>query len=253
MRIWISPEILTHWCVRSDGGLLLDDTAHRRSYQHLQRAEYLLTLNPQPNEHDRADCISNLRRCFTHRLKLIEEAYQFRAVLAASKKQHSLELLAQLGIVRPTLLQAFLTTRNAIEYSDAEPPDLARCQELVDVVWYFLRSTDSLLSLKKTNAHFSPPNDDPWDSTYWLSARIDYTSEFSIDISGWLTPNWVRFSEQPDWLAVCASDVGTKEEKLGKDPEVHGDKKDDDLWLVGQILPTFDQRKLLLRQVLNAF
>src|SRR5438067_7282171 len=62
--------------------------------------------------------------------------------------------------------RGLLEVRNDVKYSDATPPDLARCHEFVDIVWYFLRSTDAMLHTQRTGIMLTPPDSDTWDSVY---------------------------------------------------------------------------------------
>jgi len=45
------------------------------------------------------------------------------------------------------LLTELMKVRNDIEHNDSPPPELQTCQMYIDVVWYFLKSTDQLLDM----------------------------------------------------------------------------------------------------------
>lgn len=185
----------------------------RRSYEHLQRAEYFLSCDAIPSDHDRADCISNLRKCLNHRLKHFESVYNLRFVIDAPKKRPYLEILAELGVARPSLIRGLLQIRNDVEYNDAAPPQVERCREFVDILWYLLRSTDAMLHTARTGLMLTPPDADPWDSVYWCSLDIRYSPIFGVTISGWVPGALASASEKVSYLAIQAESFHTKVEK----------------------------------------
>jgi hypothetical protein len=100
-----------------------------------------------PTEFDRVDCISSLRRAINHRLKSITNGYRFDELPSLRPKKQALEKFRDYGIVRPALIKDLLDVRNLIEHDDAKPPTTDRCSYYVDIVWYFLKSTDSLVTM----------------------------------------------------------------------------------------------------------
>ncbi|MGJ7567869.1 hypothetical protein ACSFBM_28735 [Variovorax sp. GB1R11] len=91
--------------------------------------------------------MSSLKRSINTRLKALEAEYGFSKLPTAKAKKRILETLQDFGLVRPTLLAELMKLRNDIEHNDAQPPDQATCHMYVDVVWYFLKSTDPLLDM----------------------------------------------------------------------------------------------------------
>jgi len=250
MKAWLSASILS-WLARDEGGTILDSAMRRRSYEHLQRAEYFLSCDAIPSDHDRADCISNLRKCLSHRLQHFESVYNLRSVIEAPKKRPYLEILAELGVVRPSLIQGLLQIRNDVEYNDAVPPDSERCHEFVDIVWYLLRSTDAMLHTARTGLMLTPPDSDPWDSVYWCSLDLEYSPTFDVTISGWVPCSCASASEKASYLVVQAESFHTKGEKWGFGSE-HADKQDDDIWIIGRMLPRREERHRIVQLALSA-
>ena len=222
----------------------------QRSYEHLQRAEYFLACDTVSSDHDRADCISNLRKCLSHRLKHFESVYNLRSALPAPTKRHYLEVLADLGVIRPSLIKGLLEVRNDVEYNDATPPDLARCCEFVDIVWYFLRSTDAMLHTQRTEIMLTPPDSDPWDSVYWCSVDVQYTPPFDVTLSGWIPSRLASATEASSHLIVEAESFHTNSELESE--SAHADKQDDDVWVAGKLLPRPEERHRIIRLALTA-
>ncbi len=228
--IYLSPDIL-QWRPHSPGGLILSDADKHRAYDHLLRAEHFIKLEVVEDA-DLADCLGNLRRAVTHRTQLLEKLYRLRVPLQAGAKKHFIELLAQVGIVRPSFLRALLAARNAVEYRDRKPPSRWRCQEMADAVWYFLRSTDPLVLTRRDYFELSPSEDGYPDETYGFGVHVRYSSRFRFEISGWSPRDLVSLLPKAGWLEVRADEFYTKQERWKNEP-MHADKKDEDCWFSG--------------------
>jgi len=98
-----------------------------------------------PTDLDRVDCIGGLKRAINHRLKAIQATYKFDLLPTPRGKKQVLQNLQDYGLIRFAVLKDLLEVRNLIEHQDADPPDVERCAFFVDMVWYFLKSTDQLV------------------------------------------------------------------------------------------------------------
>jgi hypothetical protein len=105
-----------------------------------------------------------LKRSYDKRHKTITTNYPFDNIDFDSKtsSKRKLELLEQYGLIRLFLIRKLLDIRNLIEHADKLPPRKSECQELLDYVWYFLKSTDELVlnvpnivQVKKENSFVS--------------------------------------------------------------------------------------------------
>ncbi|MFJ7913908.1 MULTISPECIES: hypothetical protein [unclassified Lysinibacillus] len=141
-RKWISNEIL-NWESYSESSTVLEKEKGERAFRIWEHAKNLIENNE--TEFHLADGITNLKRALNHRLKLIEEIYGFKFVEINNKPKGYMEILEIFGVVRPFLMKRLLTIRNGIEHNDEKPPSYERCIELLDVVWYFLKSTDLMV------------------------------------------------------------------------------------------------------------
>jgi len=243
--MWISDAVL-RWSPESQGGIVLDEKKAQRSYDHLFRAEHFLNL-PQPGVGDRADCISNLRKCLNHRLRLFESVYNLRRITEVGKKRPYLTVLSDVGIVRPFLLGRLFNVRNAIEYRDSTPPSVARCREFVDVVWYLLRSTDPLLSVKRSDLALAPRNRDQ-ESPYGVSVYLSYRRPFNPKTFGWIPFELV--SKTPSDSSIQFKGSSHTRRDRWKN-ERHMDKRAEDIWIEGRFILSREQRLLLVTAVLN--
>ncbi|WP_462410394.1 hypothetical protein [Neobacillus sp. Marseille-QA0830] len=174
--MWISKEILS-WKGEVDSSFLNEHDI--RSYQLWSHAENILN-----NHHDElhlADAIYALIRSVIRRLEVLNEIHSFLKINPPLFPKKTLEQLSYLGIIRPLLLERLIKIRNEIEQDDLSPPSINQCSELLDVVWYFLRSTDSLVK--------NPPNSitcyPKWgQEEEWISIQTGYKEHWNIIVSG---------------------------------------------------------------------
>lgn len=149
-------------------------------------------LVDEPSDFDRIDCISSLRRAVNHRLKSITTAYQFDLLPSLRAKKQSLEKFQDYGIIRPALIKDLLEVRNLIEHEDAEPPEVERCKYFVDIVWYFLKSTDGLLRMRIESLSYTHDSDESS-----LLIRIRPQDSWAITIKGAVRETMLTEQRQP--------------------------------------------------------
>jgi hypothetical protein len=230
VKVWLSKTILG-WPAYGTGGPVLQPEVRQRSYEHLARAEYFLKNMSTATSADRADCISNLRKCLTHRLQLLEKVYGLRRIAERGKRRPYLQILAEFSLVRPVLLERLLKVRNAIEYRDVQPPSTGRCREFVDLLWYFLRSTDSILSTQRTDIQLSPTPDQV-DAPYGCSVDLKYRPRLKIEMSAWLPSDLVFHSA----IAEALPFAGEVVQRAQKRPLRRLDKDPTDIWINGRVV-----------------
>ncbi|ELE6600844.1 TPA: hypothetical protein ACVO0O_004554 [Vibrio alginolyticus] len=114
-----------------------------RAYQLWKHAQELLISSD--HELYRADCIANLKRAINHRLQAIERIYKISKLPLDISSKRVLDRYEYLGLIRPMVLNELIKVRNVIEHQDQTPPKKEMCIYYIDIVWYFLKSTDSLV------------------------------------------------------------------------------------------------------------
>lgn len=92
-----------------------------------------------------SDCIANLKRAINHRLQVIEKIYGISKLPISISSKKTLDRFEYLGLIRPAILNELIKVRNVIEHQYQEPPIKEKCLFYIDIVWYFLKSTDSLV------------------------------------------------------------------------------------------------------------
>jgi hypothetical protein len=209
-EIWLTPELL-QWSTFASGLLPNDSTPWARTYELLGHAEK--RLKEARTDDDRADVVSILRRVLNHRLEKFKSIY-LKKIILPTKPKGTIEQLEFFGIAKRGMVHKLLNIRNQIEYNDKRPPKAETCAELVEFMWYFLRSTDIYISNPiddfemqnydingKTASHcslnFGPKNN--WNNSFygWFE---------DVDISFEAKPNWLRLKLVDLTSAISGAD-----------------------------------------------
>lgn len=138
----------------------------KECYDYLNHAESLIA--DFKDKFHIQDAIRNLKIVVDKRIKQIERIYDFKSYFP---KQHILETYKELGIVKGFVIRKLFTIRNNIEHNELEYSDAEQCQDLLDTIWYFLKSTDELVYTANTGIELS--EDDIEDEEIWIEIDVD--------------------------------------------------------------------------------
>lgn len=184
-----------NWYAESEGGRFLQADAIFRPYNIWRHARD--HISPDATDLDRIDVISALRRTVNHRLKSLRNTYNFDYLPSPLGKKQTLERLQEFGIVRSAIIKDLLEVRNLIEHEDSEPPEIERCRYYVDIVWYFLKSTDKLLDIRCEDFTFMHE-----DGKQFASIVVDFENNWRIRINAHLAPELLLESATPRSIAI---------------------------------------------------
>ena len=100
--------------------------------------------SPSPSQQDLAAAVIQLQGAVELRDRLLDNLYNFTKIPNKTAKA-PYPIMADLGIIRPTLKIQLRELRNRLAYEIEEPP-LRReeCEWLSDTAWYYLKATDRL-------------------------------------------------------------------------------------------------------------
>ncbi|MFY0518251.1 hypothetical protein ACOMCU_10525 [Lysinibacillus sp. UGB7] len=183
---WISKDVF-NLEYETESSIVLNIVDLKRAYEVWEHARSLIENNE--SGFHLSDGIANLKRALNQRLQLIEKIYNFKNINLEGKPKGYLELLEFFGIVRPFLMKQLLIIRNDIEHRDAEPPSFEKCLELLDAVWYFLKSTDYLVRYSTNTLVYEEENIIPEDNS-WVELKYRFDVH-SLMIRGRLTSVFV--------------------------------------------------------------
>ncbi|MDM5332124.1 hypothetical protein QUF56_02575 [Ureibacillus composti] len=181
-NIWIDKRLFS-WDYFSTGGTIGNELQWKRPYIIWNRAKEFIENNN--SEFDLADGIANLKRSLNSRLKNIEEIYKFKLMDYEVKPKGYLETLEIFGIIRPSIVKKLLIIQNDIEHNDVKPPSLDRCLELLDITWYFLKSTDSIVQISRSEVQFELCSIYEL-SSYYIIISYDFDKGGPFTIKGWI-------------------------------------------------------------------
>lgn len=191
---WLSPAFL-EWPVWRQVGQPQAPGPLERSYAIWEHARKLIEERGA-DAFCRGDAIANLKRCLELRTRTLESCYRFRAIPLENKPKGHYELLERYGVARPFLVRHLLEVRNAIEHQDARAPDERRCRELLDVVWYYLKSTDTLV--REVGTEFLFQGKEPW----FVECELDYSRHEAARLRGRLPEADVSGGPRPGFLPL---------------------------------------------------
>jgi hypothetical protein len=243
LTLWLPEDIFTWNATSSGGHYFVSSKLIQRSYTIWEHSKTL--IEESTNDLQLSDGILNLKRSFNQRLKLIEDIYSFKSIEISNKPKGYLELLEKYGIVRPYLMTKLLSIRNDIEHNDAPPPNINKCKELLDVVWYFLKSTDSIVKIVN-NANFDLLDDLDEETQYGFEANIDYDSRpLTIKLNGWFPDDIISTTIKPHYFRIIVEVFHDKQDWGSH--EHHKERIDTDKWIIAAI----DTRTIQLEKIIN--
>ena len=203
--MYLSADFLD-WYSESEGGSYVDTDLLFRGYDIWRHARDRLKVDP--SDLDRIDAIGALRRSVNHRLKALRSTYNIDCIPSTLGKKQILERLQEFGIVRSAIIKDLLDVRNLIEHEDTEPPTLERCQHYVDIIWYFLKSTDKLLDVRNDDVKFLHE-----DGKQFVSVTVDYASGWPFRINANVYP--VSISDAASPLSILIDEFSSKRVRGG--------------------------------------
>ena len=155
-----------------------------------------------------ADAITNLRKAINYRVtdlfkNLGLEHLNFNQL----GKDRKLEKLGTLGIIKPLLINKLRKIRNGIEYDGNDPPTKEECEELVDIVWYFYRSTDRYCNIKPDELIVEWEED---GQSYYFGISFDFSKHSGIIVKGRFPEKYI--SQEKEYLySIPLKKVTTKD------------------------------------------
>lgn len=209
-NLYIDPEFL-YWYCDQESGVGFDADYRFRSHEIWRHARD--KVHGVHSDLDKIDCLSSLKRSVNHRIKAIYKGHSIDGLPSQHGRKKSLEKLQEYGIVRPAILKDMFTIRNEIEHEDIAPPDADTCRRYVDIVWYFLKSTDELVNMSNTDIVFTHPDDE------FIAARsvtIDTSEKWDVfKITANISKDLVRVRKPAgEWLKISKSEKKIKKNKL---------------------------------------
>ena len=112
-----------------------------------------------------------------------------------------------LGIVKPVMRKKLNSIRNRLTHTQgAKVPTAEECGELIELVWYFLKSTDRLAALLFETVDFDYISDDgSIDFDFGVAVEIA-DDAWNLEIGGRWPKAQVSMTSVSGWLQIEALD-----------------------------------------------
>ncbi|WP_019849564.1 hypothetical protein [Desulfitobacterium sp. PCE1] len=247
--MWLSSEIL-RWYPRQETASIYDLESSKRAYDIWNHAEELLSI--PAGEFHLVDAIGTLKRAMDHRLRLLDEIYNFKNLPITNKSKWLLERLGFLGAIRPFMLKSLLEVRNALEHRDATPPTQDMCLQYLDIVWYFLRSTDYLARVKTEAFVFYHGGN---EQGYKMGVDINTNESWEIKINADIPKEMLSSEFVDGWMEVHLDEVTAWKNVTFRYPICNEFKgiEPDDLRIKGMIVGPDTIRRSIYEVYLSVF
>lgn len=249
MKIRFISADLLKWDISVSSSSFHETSSIIRPYEMIGHSESLIT--PTSSEFNLADGITNLKRAINHRLQTIESIYKLKNVKFKNVPKGYLELLECYGLARPYIIKTLMEIRNRIEHDDAKPPKKERCQELLDITWYFLKSTDKLVYSITNSVLIEPVEMQGYFGKYGCDMHVNFSKK-TFKVSGWVPSSFVTTNKDDKNFQINCAIIHDGEFWKNRDSKHHKDKTKDDTWIVGNLKITDEQQKEILTKVLAA-
>ena len=240
-KVWITNSVLS-WTSAVHSADTFHVSSWNTPYRIWSHAAGL--LSGIPSELVRSDAVGNLKRALNVRLKHLEGLYRFSHLPLGLRHKATLERLEMLGVVRPLLLRHLLDIRDAIEHKNHKAPTSRRCNELLDIAWYFLKSTDALVAQRPERVAFEHPN----ETRLWACFDITWGKKPKFRISGWFAPPEVSTVVFPHSILVQAAAFHGAEQF--ESSSHHGNTLETDRWVAGNAYLSNEQIRALVKEAL---
>ena len=202
--IWISPAFLK-WDICASLRTRVSATVTSRPYAMLDHGEDL--LRHHVGELFRVDAILTMKRALDLRLKRLNRLYAFDRLCGKEIPKHLIQKLEYCNIIRPLMVRKLLDLRNVLEHQQKIPPPVDRCEEFLEFVWYFLRSTDWITSASIDRIQYEHPR---YKQNYGIECWKSH--DWTFRLNAWLPATMVSQSPRRDWLHLAVSEIRTRRE-----------------------------------------
>jgi hypothetical protein len=227
--LWIDSAV-ADWDIVSGSWLNFGSEPRRRPYEMWNHARSVLAIDATRDQ--RIDGVTTMKRAINLRLRQLEELYHLRKLPILGRPNAMLDLLCRLGIAQPNMVRRLTDIRNAVEHEDADPPQGADCDMFLELVWYFLRSTDRLVEQAVDTFELIPPDATDEPGPYWLEISLGKDLRWPPTMFGWLPEKMTLDQSVTGWAPIRVEKMNTRAEHRASltaslKAEVFGDTGED--------------------------
>jgi hypothetical protein len=198
-EIFIDPIVLS---AGANGAAMIDHQVDWRKQHEIWSHANGIIASPSPSQQDLAAAVIQLQRAVELRDGTLDKLYNFTKIPNKSSKV-PYPIMADLGIIRPTLKIQLRKLRNRLAHEIEEPSlRMEECELLSDTAWHYLKATDRLaqqcVQLLGIEYETNDKNYSHFDVTF-------NRNTWSARIEGNVSPEFLLDKASPDCLSIRLS------------------------------------------------
>lgn len=109
-------------------------------------------------------------------------------------------------------MRKLLSIRNNIEHNDASPPELERCKESLDVIWYFWNLLNNIVQLCKGSAIFQLYTNEGDVTQCCFSVDLNHSE--NTEFRGWFPEELLFYVENNGTFKAIVNEFQRKEDLI---------------------------------------
>ena len=129
------------------------------------------------------------------------------------------------------------------------PPPFARARELLDLTWYFLRSTDGIMTFIRTEISFMPVAFHG-DTNYWIELSVDTERKWEIKLRGWVPSEFILPNESEKCISIAATKIISRKNHHSYLKDTIFDGQPTDVFLDGMVTPDDEMVHAVVQKIL---
>lgn len=203
MKLWISNKIFS-WGKFVESSTPQEKNHYKRPKEHWEHAYKISKKNL--SEFDRIDIISTLKRVIDIRIKSLNQIYKLKRIPGLKKSDSIVEILKTFNLIQPVMISKIIEVRNRIEHQDKPPPSTRECEELIEFVWYFIKSTDSHI-IKVADGFLLEEDQLNLNDGFFLSIETGPIHDWKIKFYGTIPKEFTSNEKIPEWPMVLCDEI----------------------------------------------
>jgi hypothetical protein len=119
------------------------------------------------------------------------------------------------------------------------------------VTWYFLKSTDKIVTSIPLDIELEPINSHKLPEKYGCSIRVKLPKK-DFSVSGWFPIKYINKEKLDNSFKVICTTIHSGLYWKDKAETYHEDKTEDDIWIIGKLSVDANEQHLLLTKMLGS-
>jgi len=244
---YISAEILD-WNFSLYKTKLRKKHKFNQPYELLEHAETLLQFDDANFDH--VKCFDKIQSAIQQRADMIYKKYFIEALHYDGKPDGYFNVLQDCGFIKPRMNEKLAQLISQKEQHNVSLLSKEQYGELLETVWYFLKSTDGFLYHKIDNIILRPNASQNISDKYWLELEIKHSIQ-DISFRGWVPKNFLSNESTENSLNLSRATFESGDKWSKADPGGHKNKTKDDVLIYAHLLLNDERRKAFLQKCIK--